>query len=1017
MYYQPNFIQVMVERLSSPDPDVRFMAATDLTGALKDTKDFILPPTAHGIGNIIEPLVLLLGDSNGDVQSLAVRSFGPLASRSNQTQRNAILQALYDVLASPVANGRDNAILALKGILSALTKAISTTSTHTTSLPAPASAFTSMDAKQVVEKLLPLLMTEVDKAGQGHQEEMTPEMLGGILDLTFHLLSPPFTLPSSTLPISSTAIYPILLPLLTHSRQLIRKKTVLVMGATSSLLPSKEFLHLVGVTLENIGQGKEIPTKPEDTRTWVQLSGNMLPRWLLLIKAKASSSGTTEAHHFLEQYTQALEGLVGRMMHQGEPEEDTERWDQLNDLSEACLRAMEGLALSGLYEPPIDLLSTTLSYDPGYLGDEDDDAMGTAGDGDSSMDGDEEDGEEDDWDAEYDAPEEEDDTSWKVRRISLDVIRALGIKKAASVPSLLKLLRCRVVREREETVKVGVLEVISSLLETCTIKGFTGEEGIDLSLPPSSSIPTSITTASHGGEIGGGGIDSTGMDGPWKRRRLTAEDKGIEMDGGEGDEGISSPDSRPLGIPLLLDLSKPLLVLLKVTTRSDDLMRASLLALRSLCLCLSREQGESDEKFAVEGMEGMKKTCSSLPSLFLPLLSSSSSSSSSTSGSMSEKGDTHRRLGYLTTLKAVLDLPSSFLPSSSIPTDLVNAVCHATKDTFDWVSVEAFRILCRVLDRFNEDSAGKGERDVERERMAEVALDGLEGGGGREQERLRWSLRLLGSLSNDLSSSPILRTQVIQGIVQIVEGSKGEDGVALEGMQALDRALSPLDPSSTTGAEETDMRMRAAHAILGRIQRGPRAVRIGGMQVLLHSSSTFLPTLLRGRQANEVDACLVRAMDQGKISAKSTRGGEWMDVEESILIIRMSKRLADLEDPTASGGQDLTENQRRLLTSCRSLEGPGVLSELGELTGRLAAHGKGPSILRILWDDLDSMDESTEVLGASRLGCQGVALCLAHALVHDQGNGGWKFVQEKLLPCIQVRFSFSRFDRKEEVKG
>lgn len=62
---------------------------------------------------------------------------------------------------------------------------------------------------------------------------------------------------------------------------------------------------------------------------------------------------------------------------------------------------MEGLTQLGVYEPSIDLLTTTLSYDPGYLGDEDNDqdpmdtGKGTSDDEDDLM----EDDEDEDWDA------------------------------------------------------------------------------------------------------------------------------------------------------------------------------------------------------------------------------------------------------------------------------------------------------------------------------------------------------------------------------------------------------------------------------------------------------------------------------------------------------------------------------------------------------------------------------------------------------------------------------------------
>lgn len=66
------------------------------------------------------------------------------------------------------------------------------------------------------------------------------------------------------------------------------------------------------------------------------------PRWVTLVKGKASSSGISKASQFLDSYIQALKGLVNLLMKQGEPEEDTERWDQLNDLAEACLRVSLG---------------------------------------------------------------------------------------------------------------------------------------------------------------------------------------------------------------------------------------------------------------------------------------------------------------------------------------------------------------------------------------------------------------------------------------------------------------------------------------------------------------------------------------------------------------------------------------------------------------------------------------------------------------------------------------------------
>lgn len=69
----PFALQSLLEKMSSPDSDFRFMSLNDLLSILTSPNASLAQTDSHLTGRVIDGVVKALDDANGEVQNLAVK--------------------------------------------------------------------------------------------------------------------------------------------------------------------------------------------------------------------------------------------------------------------------------------------------------------------------------------------------------------------------------------------------------------------------------------------------------------------------------------------------------------------------------------------------------------------------------------------------------------------------------------------------------------------------------------------------------------------------------------------------------------------------------------------------------------------------------------------------------------------------------------------------------------------------------------------------------------------------------
>lgn len=69
----PGAILALVQKLSDPDPDFRFMALNDLLQILTNAKGDLLVHDYSVAARTVDAIINTLGDQNGEVQNLAIK--------------------------------------------------------------------------------------------------------------------------------------------------------------------------------------------------------------------------------------------------------------------------------------------------------------------------------------------------------------------------------------------------------------------------------------------------------------------------------------------------------------------------------------------------------------------------------------------------------------------------------------------------------------------------------------------------------------------------------------------------------------------------------------------------------------------------------------------------------------------------------------------------------------------------------------------------------------------------------
>ncbi|KAG0233459.1 Cullin-associated NEDD8-dissociated protein 1 [Actinomortierella wolfii] len=405
----------LLEKMSSDDADFRYMATNDLMNELQSGN----PLEEHTEKKVVAAVLRLMKDKNGEVQNIAVKCLGPLVKKVQEAQLQEIVDNLCTFVSQEQEDLREIASMGLKTVI--------------VQVPAYSNV-----AVNVCKRLVPRLLTQLEN-DLGYEAQMDAvDILSDVLFRFGDLLS------QSNLQKQTADV---LFKLLSHPRPALRKRSTLAIGNLVSHVPDDIFEELMKKLHAELENKKN---SHERLRTYIQCAGTV------------SRSNAPRFGKYIGQFAPLI-------IRHTDLDDDELRENAIQALESFVLRCPS--EISPYIEAIIDLSLKYLRHDPNYDdGDGDDDGDEDMG----SEDEDEEDDEDDD--GEY---SDDDDMSWKVRRASARILAAiigtrqdlLGQLYSSIAPALINRFK-----EREETVRVEILQTFITLLHQTNTYGGTESE-------------------------------------------------------------------------------------------------------------------------------------------------------------------------------------------------------------------------------------------------------------------------------------------------------------------------------------------------------------------------------------------------------------------------------------------------------------------------------------------------------------------------------------------------------------
>uniref|UniRef100_A0A3B3VP65 TATA-binding protein interacting (TIP20) domain-containing protein n=1 Tax=Poecilia latipinna TaxID=48699 RepID=A0A3B3VP65_9TELE len=400
-------ISSLLEKMTSTDKDFRFMATNDLMLELQ--KDSI-KLDEDSERKVVNMLLRLLEDKNGEVQNLAVKCLAPLVSKVKEPQVEVMVDILCTNMTSDKEQLRDISSMGLKAVIAELPLSASGEGCLTASV-----------CKKITSQLIGALGKQEDVSVQLEALDILSDMLGSHFE--------GFILKSTYLHLFSCLFITFIVQL-TNSRMAVRKRSILALGQLVACCSPALFSQLTEHLL------KELAKNPQTslTRTYIQCLATV-----------SRQGGHRVGEH--------LEKLIPMVVKFTSVEDD--------ELREYCFQAFEAFIRKCPKEMSPHVATVTklclkfMTFDPNYNYDdneEDEDSM------------DIEDGADEESDDEY---SDDDDMSWKVRRSAIKCLEALISTRrdlllsfySSICPALLARFK-----EREENVKADVFAAFSTLL-------------------------------------------------------------------------------------------------------------------------------------------------------------------------------------------------------------------------------------------------------------------------------------------------------------------------------------------------------------------------------------------------------------------------------------------------------------------------------------------------------------------------------------------------------------------------
>ncbi|KAH8148486.1 uncharacterized protein LAJ45_07589 [Morchella importuna] len=487
----PFALQSLLEKMSSPDSDYRFMSLNDLLSILTSPNGSLAQADTALAGRVIDGVVKSLDDANGEVQNLAVKCLGPLVLKI----RDAQIAPLIDRLTTLSMSSSDPSIpsTALRTIIS--------------SLPRPATNNTLQAGTGSAQKQDPVQQTIVASV-HAVQKTLLPKLLILLKPGNEVVKAGGATLDSIDLLIETLRCFgPILtgaeverlqvavMNLLESDRTtgVVKKRAVIALSLLCLYSPDELLSSFINHLIESF-RAQDKHRNPTRLRLLVSVTG-------ALARGIPARFGP-----YLKILCPFILSVVdGRDIQDRELGDEPEmEMDEVREAALVSLESFQSFCTSEMIRFTDDVLNAGmiyLKYDPNYAdpGDEegDEEMGGTQQEGEDDED-DEFGGSDDEGAFEDDGDfSDEDDISWKVRRCAAkllstvistraaDLIKGKGEGGGKAYTDVAPLLVKRF-HEREENVRLEVLATATVLVRK------TGEVAEGTFVPSSASVAANV---------------------------------------------------------------------------------------------------------------------------------------------------------------------------------------------------------------------------------------------------------------------------------------------------------------------------------------------------------------------------------------------------------------------------------------------------------------------------------------------------------------------------------------------
>lgn len=434
-----------LEEMEHYDKDNRYMGASDLCNLIcSDGANF----DAEKERKCIAAFIKQLDDNSTEVQGKAVQCLAKIASKIKEDNLGNILKKVADCIVNGDKDFRDIYSICCKSIMAEITDTYAPT---------------------VIKSCYPILQTGIKAKDEEVQEECV-ELLSEMLKRFATNIIQDQTL------IKEKAILDQLFLILSASAPYtLKKKVAYCIGCLAVILSSSNIQTLMESLIKSIND-------------------NMKKEGDLFYYILALSWVSRKIGYKLGSY---LESLILNLINICDSLDAENSSDQLNEIAEEALNCLESLIkhcpreISKYIEKLLEVAQDRMTYDPIYDYEcEDDMDVDDEGEGwdDDELDGDE---------------AQDDDSSWKVRRGSLNLIISVITTRPEMLRALYSNLSQRLIdrfKERENKIKALVFNAFSVLLKTTSIiQTFDNESLID----NSASLPDMMKQRSSTEELFG----------------------------------------------------------------------------------------------------------------------------------------------------------------------------------------------------------------------------------------------------------------------------------------------------------------------------------------------------------------------------------------------------------------------------------------------------------------------------------------------------------------------------------